>query len=131
MKRKILYALKAAVIAITAFSIGKFTAETNTPEPETTETTETTVEVETEAAQEIKSIETTEYGMLITFGDDTGVFVDTESLEKAGLININEIKGWEHWDDGKIAGIELQADDWIYEITKVPYTVNTTVSKTK
>ena len=69
--------------------------------------------------------------MLITFGDDTGVFVDTESLEKAGLININEIKGWEHWDDGKIAGIELQADDWIYEITKVPYTVDTTVTKTE
>ena len=123
MKRKILYIFTTAIISLTAFSIGKFTAETNTPEPETTETTET--------AQEIKSIETTEYGMLITFGDDTGVFVDTESLEKAGLININEIKGWEHWDDGKIAGIELQADDWIYEITKVPYTVDTTVTKTE
>ena len=111
MKRKIAYILTTAIISLTAFSIGKFTAETNTPEPETTETMET--------AQEIKSIETTEYGMLITFGDNTGVFVDTEGLEKAGLININEIKGWEHWDDGKIAGIELQADDWIYEITKV------------
>ena len=123
MKRKILYIFTTAIISLTAFSIGKFTAETNTPEPETTETTET--------AQEIKSIETTEYGMLITFGDNTGVFVDAESLGKAGLININEIKGWEHWDDGKIAGIELQADDWIYEITKVPYTVDTTVTKTE
>lgn len=123
MKRKILYIFTTAVISLAAFSIGKFTSESDTPEPETTETTET--------AQEIKSIETTEYGMLITFGDDTGVFVDTESLEKAGLININEIKGWEHWDDGKIAGIELQADDWIYEITKVPYTVDTTVTKTE
>lgn len=120
MKRKIAYILTTAIISLTAFSIGKFTAETNTPEPETTET-----------AQEIKSIETTKYGMLITFGDDTGVFVDTESLEKAGLINMNEIKGWEHWDDGKIAGIELQADNWKYEITKVPYTVNTTVTKTE
>lgn len=125
MKRKIAYILTTAVISLTAFSIGKFTAET--PEPETTETTT----AEEETAQEIKSIETTEYGVLITFGDDTGVFVDTESLEKAGLININEIKGWEHWDDGKIAGIELQADDWIYEITKVPYTVDTTVTKTE
>ena len=123
MKRKIAYIFTTAIISLAAFSIGKFTSESDTPETETTETTET--------AQEIKSIETTEYGMLITFGDDTGVFVDTESLEKAGLININEIKGWEHWDDGKIAGIELQADNWIYEITKVPYTVNTTVTKTE
>ena len=123
MKRKIAYIFTTAIISLAAFSIGKFTSESDTPETETTETTET--------AQEIKSIETTEYGMLITFGDDTGVFVDTESLEKAGLININEIKGWEHWDDGKIAGIELQADDWIYEITKVPYTVDTTVTKTE
>ena len=127
MKKKIAYIFTTAVISLAAFSIGKFTSESDTPEPETTETTT----VETETAQEIKSIETTEYGMLITFGDNTGVFVDAESLGKAGLININEIKGWEHWDDGKIAGIELQADDWIYEITKVPYTVDTTVTKTE
>ena len=127
MKRKIAYILTTAVISLTAFFIGKFTSESDTPDQKTTKTTT----VETETAQEIKSIETTEHGMLITFGDDTGVFVDTESLEKAGLININEIKGWEHWDDGKIAGIELQADDWIYEITKVPYTVDTTVTKTE
>ena len=127
MKRKIAYILTTAVISLAAFSIGKFTSESDTPDQKTTKTT--TVEMET--AQEIKSIETTEYGMLITFGDNTGVFVDTESLEKAGLVNINEIKGWEHWDDGKIAGIELQADDWIYEITKVPYTVDTTVTKTE
>ena len=124
MKRKIAYIFTTAAVSLAAFSIGKFTS---TPEPVPMETTA----VETETAQEIKSIETTEYGMLITFGDNTGVFVDTESLEKAGLININEIKGWEHWDDGKIAGIELQADDWIYEITKVPYTVDTTVTKTE
>ena len=127
MKRKIAYIFTTAVISLAAFSIGKFTSESDTPDQKTTKTTT----VETETAQEIKSIETTKYGMLITFGDDTGVFVDTESLEKAGLININEIKGWEHWDDGKIAGIELQADDWIYEITKVPYTVDTTVTKTE
>lgn len=127
MKRKIAYIFTTAVISLAAFSIGKFTSESDTPDQKTTKTT--TVEAET--AQEIKSIETTEHGMLITFGDNTGVFVDTEGLEKAGLININEIKGWEHWDDGKIAGIELQADDWIYEITKVPYTVDTTVTKTE
>lgn len=131
MKRKILYIFTTVVFSLAAFSIGKFTTETSIPEPKLEPTETTTIKTLTEIAQEIKSIETTEYGMLITFGDDTGVFVDTESLEKAGLININEIKGWEHWDDGKIAGIELQSDDWIYEITKVPYTVETTVSKTE
>ena len=89
MKRKIAYIFTTAVISLTAFSIGKFTSESDTPEAETTETTETT-----ETAQEIKSIETTEYGMLITFGDNTGVFVDTESLEKAGLINTANIVDW-------------------------------------
>ena len=118
MRKKITYIITLVAVSLAAFSIGKFTEKSAEPE-------------EKEADQEIKSIETTEYGMLITFGDNTGVFVDTESLEKAGLININEIKGWEHWDDGKIAGIELQADDWIYEITKVPYTVDTTVTKTE
>ena len=86
MKKKIAYIFTTAVISLAAFSIGKFTSESDTPEPETTETTET--------AQEIKSIETTEYGMLITFGDNTGVFVDAESLEKAGLINTANIVDW-------------------------------------
>lgn len=130
MKRKIAYIFTTAVISLAAFSIGKFTSESDTSDTPNSEQTEI-VETSTETAQEIKSIETTEYGMLITFSDDTGVFVDTESLEKAGLINVNDIKGWENWDDGNIAGIELQADNWIYEITKVPYTVNTTVTKTE
>lgn len=90
MKRKIAYIFTTAVISLTAFSIGKFTSESDTPEPETTEIVETS----TETAQEIKSIETTEYGMLITFSDDTGVFVDTESLENAGLINTANIIDW-------------------------------------
>ena len=92
MKRKIAYIFTTAVISLAAFSIGKFTSESDTPEPEPTETI--TAETSTETAQEIKSIEATEYGMLITFGDDTGVFMDTESLEKAGLINTANIIDW-------------------------------------
>ena len=84
--KKIAYIFTTAVISLAAFSIRKFTSESDTPDQETTKTTET--------AQEIKSIETTEYGMLITFGDNTGVFVDTESLEKAGLINTANIIDW-------------------------------------
>ena len=90
MKRRIAYILTTAVISLATFSIGKFTSESDTPDQKTTKTTT----VETEAAQEIKSIETTEHGMLITFGDNTGVFVDTESLEKAGLINTANIIDW-------------------------------------
>lgn len=84
--KKIAYIFTTAVISLAAFSIGKFTAEIDTPEETTT--------VEAETAQEIKSIEITDYGMLITFGDNTGVFVDTESLEKAGLINTANIIDW-------------------------------------
>lgn len=92
MKRKIAYIFTTAVISLTAFSIGKFTSESDTPDTETTETT--TAETSVETAQEIKSIEATEYGVLITFGDDTGVFVDTESLEKSGLIDTANIVDW-------------------------------------
>ena len=100
MKRKIAYIFTTAVISLAAFSIGKFTSESDTPEPETTETTET--------AQEIKSIETTEYGMLITFGDNTGVFVNTESLEKAGLIDTANIIDWN--TDGQELAVMTEND---------------------
>lgn len=102
MKRKIVYIFTTAVISLAAFSVGKFTAET--PEPETTETTT----AEEETAQEIKSIEATEYGVLITFGDDTGVFVDTESLEKAGLINTANIIDWN--TDGQELAVMTEND---------------------
>ena len=54
MKRKIAYIFTTAVISLAAFSIGKFTSESDTPDQKTTKTTT----VETETAQEIKSIET-------------------------------------------------------------------------
>lgn len=100
--KKIAYIFTTAVISLTAFSIGKFTAET--PDTETTETTT----AEEETAQEIKSIETTEHGMLITFGDDTGVFVDTKSLEKAGLINTANIIDWN--TDGQELAVVTEND---------------------
>lgn len=106
MKRKIAYIFTTAVISLAAFSIGKFTAETSTPEPAPMETT--TTKTLTETAQEIKSIETTEYGMLITFGDNTGVFVDTESLEKAGLINTANIVDWN--TDGHELAVMMEND---------------------
>ena len=117
MKKKIAYIFTTAVISLTAFSIGKFTeksAETNeVPLPE------------------IEAFHSSEYGLQVDFTDGTGLWLDNECLAENGIVNLKEVKGWEHWDDGKIAGIELQADNWTYEITKVPYTVDTTVTKTE
>ena len=88
MKRKIAYIFTTAVISLTAFSIGKFTSESDTPDQKTTKTTA----VETETAQEIKSIETTEYGMLITFGDETGVVIIPQSLFNEVMVQTLAVK---------------------------------------
>ena len=103
MKRKIAYIFTTAAVSLAAFSIGKFTS---TPEPVPMETT--TTKTLTEIAQEIKSIEATEYGVLITFGDDTGVFVDTESLEKVGLIDTANIIDWN--TDGQELAVMTEND---------------------
>lgn len=107
MKKKITYILTTAVIALAAFSIGKFTTETSVSDSEQTEIVETSAET----AQEIKSIEATEYGVLITFGDNTGVFVDTESLEKAGLINTANIIDW-NTDGTELAVMTENGYEW-------------------
>ena len=81
MKRKILYILTTAVIGVTAFSIGKFTAPT---QPETI----------TPEMPEISHLTVTEYGLQIDFTDNTGIWIETEDLEKAGLINTENIVDW-------------------------------------
>ena len=75
MKRKILYILTTAVISLAAFSIGKFTADATN-------------------IHKIKDLSATEYGMSMTFDNNKKIFVDTESLEKAGLINTANIVDW-------------------------------------
>jgi hypothetical protein len=40
-----------------------------------------------------------------------------------GYINVYDIKGWEAWDNDDEVGLEIEG----YEITKPPYTLDTTV----
>lgn len=92
MKKKISYITITAAVAVTAFFIGKATI----PQPETIqiETVQLTSPEISPEAQEITDLTVTEYGLQVTFGDNTGVFVDTESLEKAGLIDTANIVDW-------------------------------------
>lgn len=87
MKRKILYILTTAVIGMTAFFIGKnFTKPAQQPETVQPETTQT--------APEIAGLTVTEYGLQIDFTDNTGIWIETEDLENAGLINTANIIDW-------------------------------------
>ena len=117
MKRKILYIFTTAVISLAAFSIGKFT--------------EKPAEINEVPLPEIEAFHSSEHGLQVDFTDGTGLWLDNECLAENDIVNLKAVKGWEHWNDGKIAGIELQGDDWTYEITKVPYTVDTTATKTE
>lgn len=87
MKRKILYILTTAVIGVAAFFVGKnFTEPTQQPE---------TVQAETiQTAPEISHLTVTEYGLQIDFTDNTGIWIETEDLENAGLINTENIVDW-------------------------------------
>ena len=125
MKRKILYALTAAVIAVTAFSIGKFSApaEPETVQPETIQT-----------APELTEMTVESNGLFLEYSDGNNFYsywISSEKLADHDLINVNDIKGWETYNTGDIIGIELQASDWGYVIEKEPYTVDTTAWRTE
>ena len=124
MKKKILYAFTAAVIAVTAFSIGKFTTtEPETVQPETIQT-----------APELTEMTVESNGLFLEYSDGENFFtfwIPSEKLADHDLINVNDIKGWETYDTGDIIGIELQAHDWEYVIEKEPYTVDATAWRTE
>lgn len=100
MKKKIAYATLTAVIGMTAFFVGKIT--TTQPTPPETITPET---------QEIADLTVTEYGLMITFEDNTGVWIESEDLEYAGLINTANIVDWN--TDGKELSV-LTENDYEY-----------------
>ena len=113
MKKKILYAITTAAIAVTAFSIGKFTTPT---QPETIQT-----------APELTEMTVESDGLYLEYTDGTSFYsfwIDKEDLEKAGLINLENIEGWEHWENTEEVGLEIQGDKWIYTIEKDPYTAD-------
>ena len=122
MKRKILYILTTAVIATTAFFVGKNFTEQPT-QPETIQTAPELMEMTVESG-----------GLFLEYTDGTNFYsywIPSEKLADHDLINVNDIKGWETYDTGDIIGIELQASDWGYVIEKEPYTVDTTAWRTE
>ena len=100
MKRKILYILTTAVIATTAFFIGKnFTVQPAQPETITPE------------MPEISHLTVTEYGLQIDFADNTGVWIESADLEKAGLIDTANIIDW-NTDGEELAIMTENGYEW-------------------
>ena len=115
MKKRIIYILTTAVLAGTAFFLGNYQtaqADTNT------------------RSENFELIEITNaaMGTELTYTDGDlfyDFWIPSGDLESAGLINVNSVKGWETWESADEVGLEICG----YEITKAPYTVNTTVER--
>lgn len=100
MKRKILYILTTAIIATTAFFVGKnFTVQSAQPETKAPELMEMTVE---------------NGGLFLEYTDGENFFthwIPSEDLEKAGLINPANIVDWN--TDGEELAIMTENDyEW-------------------
>ena len=88
MKKKILYAITTAAIAVTAFSIGKFTTPTQ-PETVQAETTQT--------APELMEMTVENGGLYLEYTDGTNFYsywIPSDDLERAGLIDTANIMDW-------------------------------------
>lgn len=124
MKRKILYIGAVAILSLSTFIIGRNSVE-NTPEPTTetvTEVPETYIDTE-----EIESVTIGTEGLELNFSDGTGYYIETDVTPDSGYINVNDIKGWETWNDDD--RVYLSISDWI--ISKEPYTTNTKAERIK
>lgn len=109
---KILTALALVATALSTFVAGRATSQPTQPE------NLTRLEMTVESG-----------GLYLSYTDDQDRFYDFwipyRDLESVGLINVNSVKGWETWESADEVGLEICG----YEITKAPYTVNTTVEK--
>lgn len=124
MKRKILYIGTVVIISLSTFIIGRNTVK-NTPEPTTetvTEVPETYIDTE-----EIESVTIGTEGLEVNFTDGTGYYIETEVTSNSEYINVNDIKGWETWNDDE--RVYLSISDWI--ISKELYTTNTKAERIK
>lgn len=115
MKKRIAYILTTAVLTGAAFFVGNY------------QPTKTDNRTENFELIEITNAST---GTALTYTDTDGelfydFWIPAEALEENGLINVHTVKGWETWETADEVGLELCG----YEITKAPYTVNTTVEK--
>ena len=90
MKRKIAYLTITAVIGMTAFFVGKnFTITTTEPEIVQAETIQT--------APELIEMTVENGGLYLEYSNDGNFYtywIPTEDLEKAGLINTENIVDW-------------------------------------
>lgn len=88
MKKKILYAITTAAIAVTAFSIGKFTTPT---QPETVQAEET------QTTPELIEMTVENGNLFLEYGDNGNFYpywIPAEDLENAGLISTENIIDW-------------------------------------
>ena len=108
MKKKIAYLTIMAVIGMTAFFIGKnFTVQPAQPETITPE------------MPEISHLTVTEYGLQIDFADNTGVWIPSDDLEKAGLIDTANIIDW-NTDGEELAIMTENGYEWYaYQLADV------------
>ena len=103
MKRKIAYLTLTAVIATTAFSIGKFTAPT---EPET-------IQTETKAPELIE-MTVENGGLYLEYSDGTNFYsywIPSDDLERAGLIDTANIIDW-NTDGEELAIMTENGYEW-------------------
>lgn len=71
--------------------------------------------------EEIESATIGTEGLELKFSDGTGYYIETDVTPDRGYINVNDIKGWETWNDNE--KVYLSVGDWV--ISKEPYTTNT------
>ena len=107
MRRKILYAITTAIIATTAFFIGKnFTIAPTQPE---------TVQAETiQTAPELTEMTVENSGLFLEYTDGNNFYsywIPTEDLEKAGLINTANIVDW-NTDGTELAVMTENGYEW-------------------
>lgn len=72
-------------------------------------------------SEEIESVTIGTEGLELNFSDGTGYYIETDVTPDSGYINVNDIKGWETWNDNE--KVYLSVGDWV--ISKEPYTTNT------
>lgn len=106
MKRKIAYLTLTAVIGVAAFSIGKFSTTTPTPE---------TVQAETiQTAPELIEMTVESDGLYLEYSDGENFYsywIPTEKLEENGLIYPGNIVDWN--TDGQELAIMTENDyEW-------------------
>ena len=104
MKKKIAYLTITAVIATTAFFVGKnFTTTTTEPETVQPETIQT--------APELMEMTVENGGLFLEYTDEENFYsywIPTEDLEKAGLIDTANIIDWN--TDGKELSVITEND---------------------